>query len=130
MVFNAARGVGTTTKLTSGALKGVGVATIKTGDNIAGAASSGKTISKTSGTLSWLSRNKKPIAAWTAGGVGAGLLVSPIGGDITGNVGDSIGSLFGGLANAFGAAGLIPFSSCAASSCVIIIVVLMLAIGN
>ena len=87
-----------------------------------------KTVSKN--VFSWVGKHKKPIAAWTAGGVGAGLLVSPIGGDITENVGDSIGGLFGGLANSFGAAGLIPFSSCAASSCVIIIVVLMLAIGN
>ena len=79
---------------------------------------------------SWLNKNKKPIAAWTAGGVGAGVLMSPLGGEITGNVGDSFGSLFGGLANGFGAAGLIPFSSCAASSCVIIVIVLMLVLGN
>jgi len=91
----------------------------------------GKTTAKLSGrAASWINKNKKPIAAWTAGGVGAGILVSPLGGEITGNVGESIGGLFGGLANGFGAAGLIPFSSCAVSSCVIIIVVLMLLTGN
>jgi hypothetical protein len=119
-----------TTKLTGGALKGVGVTTVKAGDDIAGAVVSGKNVSKTSGALGWISKHKKPIAAWTAGGVGAGLLVSPIGGNITDNVGNSIGGLFGGLMNGFGAAGLLPFSSCAVSSCVIVIVILMLALGD
>ena len=87
----------------------------------------GKNASKTSRVLSWISKHKKPIAAWTAGGVGAGLLVSPIGGDITGNVGNSIGGLFGGLFDGFG---MIPFMACGASSCVIVIVILMLVLGN
>ena len=91
------------------------------------AANVGESASKTSSVLGWISKHKKPIAAWTAGGVGAGLLISPIGDDITGNVGNSIGGLFGGLANGFG---MIPFLSCGVSSCVVVIVILMLALGN
>ena len=91
------------------------------------AADVGESASKTSGVLGWISKHKKPIAAWTAGGVGAGLLISPIGGDITGNVGNSIGGLFGGMLNGMG---MIPFLSCGASSCVIVIVILMLVLGN
>ena len=91
------------------------------------AADVGESASKTSGVLGWISKHKKPIAAWTAGGVGAGLLISPIGDDITGNVGSSIGGLFGGMLNGMG---MIPFLSCGASSCVIVIVILMLVLGN
>lgn len=99
----------------------------KSAGNAGKAAKAGKSAGKTSSVLGWISKHKKPIAAWTAGGVGAGLLISPIGDDITGNVGNSIGGLFGGLANGFG---MIPFLSCGVSSCVVVIVILMLALGN
>ena len=95
------------------------------------AVAAGAATVKTTGRIgNWFSKNKKSIAGWTAGGVGAGLLISPIGDDIAGNVGNSVGGLFGGLANGFGAAGILPFSSCAGSSCVIVIIILMLTLGS